>query len=135
VGNLTTTQKLVVLAIAWLLLSGGSIGGGTAPFKTDVLSVLVIEESTPGENANAPAWINSTKAGGIRDYVENTRKGKFRLIDQHNPTDLASQEWKDAMAVKRDSVPWIVAAGPKSGFSKALPATAAETLKLLEGVK
>lgn len=127
---------LILLGVGLLLLSGGgSPFAPEAPFKTEVLAVLVVEESTPGDSFNAPVWVNSTKAGGIRDYVENTRKGKFRLLDQNNTSDFANQEWKDALAVKRDSVPWIVAAGPKTGFSKALPATAAETLKLLEGVK
>ena len=126
---------LMVFGIGLLLLGGGSPLSPSAPFKTDKLAVMVVEESTPGDNSNAPVWVNSTKAGGVRDYVEKTRSGKFRLIDQNNPSDLASQEWKDALAVKRDSVPWIVAAGTRTGFSKPLPATAAETLKLLEGVK
>jgi hypothetical protein len=123
------------MLLALIVALGGGVVGLPPPFKSAVLAVLVVEESTPGDSFNAPVWVNSTKAGGVRDYVEKTRKGRFRLLDQHNPTDLANKEWQDAMNVKRDSVPWIVAAGPNSGFSMALPATEAETMKLLEGVK
>lgn len=135
--SLRTRLNLNAFALLILLVAvsgGGGIVGAAPPFKTDVLAVLVVEESTPGDG-NAPVWVNSTKAGGVRDYVEATRKGKFRLLDQHNPTGLVNQEWKDALAVERKSVPWIVAAGPRSGFSRALPVSADETLKLLEGVK
>ncbi len=126
---------LALVGVGLLLLSGGGLIGTPPPFKTDTLAVLVVEESTPGDQSNVPVWVNSTKAGSVRDYVNNTRKGRFELLDQHNPTDLAKQEWKDAMSVKRDSVPWMVAAGPSTGVSQALPATEAETLKILEGVK
>lgn len=106
----------------------------TAPFATDKLAVMVVEESDPNQDATAPTWVNSTRADSVRAYVEK-RGGAFRLIDQHNPSDLADKEWQDALAVKRDSIPWIVAAGKQTGISQPLPATAKETIALLEGVK
>lgn len=108
--------------------------GSSAPFAADKLTVLVVEESNPSQDLTAPPWVNSTNSGSVRSYVLE-RGGDFRLIDQHNPTDIAGTKWQEAMAVKRDSVPWIVAAGPRTGFSKPLPSTAAETLSLLREVK
>ncbi|MGH9932133.1 MAG: hypothetical protein ACREA9_23265 [Pyrinomonadaceae bacterium] len=134
--------KVAALVAAFWFLSGGTslqgcklptIIGSAPPFKTDALAVLVVEESSPSEGAT-PAWINSTKAGGIRGYVES-RGGEFRLIDKDNASDLLDQKWKDAFAAKGATVPWIIAAGPRAGFSRALPPTAAETIKALEGAR
>lgn len=129
-----TLMLVLILALLFVFSGGGTIGK-PPPFKTDKLTVLVVEESSP-DQSETPVWVNSTKDGGVRAYVEK-RAGEesFRLIDQSNPSDLVLQKWKDAFAVKRDSVPWIVAAGPKSGINQALPKTAEETIKLLEGVK
>lgn len=104
-----------------------------APFKTDKLAVLIVEETK--NRAALPVWVDSTLPESLRGVVK-TRGGDFKLLDA-DQKDFANQPpWvAEAFKVPHPELPWIVAAGPQTGFSRKLPATADETLKLLEGVK
>jgi len=120
--NLTTTQKLFVLALAWFVLNGGAIGigGDPAPFKTDVLSVLVVEET---DNATTQA---ESAIDAVKDAVEAS-KGRFRRLDKDQKDLSKDDQWvQDAWKVKGDSVPWVVGATARKGVNKALPTTSRE---------
>ena len=118
--NLTTTQKLLILALAWFVLSGGSIGGVAPPFKTDTLSVLVVEE-TDEATLKSEAAIDA-----VKDAVTQA-KGRYRRLDK-DQTDLSKDDlWvQDAWKAKGETVPWVVGATPRSGVSKALPVDSRE---------
>lgn len=136
-GNLTTTQKLVVLALAWLLLSGGAGGGGAAPFKTDVLSVFVFEESADHGKYTADQLnvIQATDAKSVKAVVE-AKGGRFKVLDQHAAAALTNAEpWlKEAFAVAaKNPPPWVVGATKTRGFSTPLT-TEADLHKQLGGL-
>lgn len=117
--NLSTTQKLVILVIAWMVLGGG-VGGGPVPFKTDTLSVLVVEETSDSTTASEAA------IGAVKDVVV-AAKGRFRRLDK-DQTDLSKDEqWtQDAWKVKGTEVPWVVGATSRKGVNKALPTATRE---------
>jgi hypothetical protein len=116
-------------------LSGGV--GAAPPFAADKLCVLVIEQSESHGSYTADQLnvIQSTDAKSVKAAVES-RGGEFQVIDADTSDNLAdAPPWVPlAMAVKRDSLPWIVAAGPKSGFSAPLT-TEADALERLKGVR
>jgi hypothetical protein len=72
----------------------------------------------------------------VRDYLnrvcvaESTGTKAFRIFDQHVDATGELKTWKDAMARKRDSVPWIVVSNGTTGFEGPLPKTAQEFLEL-----
>lgn len=127
-------------ALLWLAVYGGQIGGCTLPvigspppFKTTLpLAVLVVEESADRGKLSSGQLdaILSTAPGSVRDYV-TSHKGEFRLLDKDETPTLDAPWVQEAFAVKRDSVPWIVAASPRTGLSAPMGA-APEVLKSLE---
>lgn len=138
------TKKLIFFAIVglvlWQVLAGGKLPIGpvnppviAAPFKADKLCILIVRESA--NDAKLPAWVKATAAGSVRDTV-NKVGGEMLLLDKDQSDFSNYDPWlKEAFAVPHPDLPWIVGAGPKSGFSQKLPATAAETLALIKGVK
>jgi len=138
---------LLILGAALLLATSGLKGCPvtppvvdpivTVPFKTDKLAVLIIEETAERGRLKQGhlAAIMSTAPGSVIATV-TARGGEYRILDKDQTNFANDRPWvKDAFAVPHPELPWIVAAGPKSGFSQKLPDTVAETLKLLEGVK
>ena len=117
-SSLTTAQKLVIVVIAWLLLSGGSVGS-SAPFKTNIFRVVILHDSA--KVGSVPAWVNGADESAVRGWVEK-HGGEFRLLDPSNDdrTKL-SDVWKEAIAVKHESLPWIAGATQRRGISEALP--------------
>lgn len=104
---------ILVLLITGKVLVGGGIGG-SAPFETDRLSVLVVEES---RGNSTPAWVNGTSATSVRTWVAN-QGGEFLLLDQEDDTSKLDKRWQDAMKVERKTIPWIVASNGRRGFSE-----------------
>lgn len=107
------------------------IVGKPAPFKTDRLAVLIVEETADRGKLSSGQLdaMLSTASGSVRDYVA-MHGGDFRLLDKDaNPSQDAA--WvQEAFKVQRPGVPWIVAANPSTGFS--VPLTPAdEVLKEL----
>lgn len=116
-------------------------GGTKAPFKADVPSMLIIEETAARDKLTADqrAAILGTKPGSV-DAIIKERGGQFLVIDIDNskPEDLTLMpQWvKDAALVaKKDRIPWVVAAGPHRGVNEALPETMPEILKAVEAAK
>ena len=121
-----------VIILALIVALGGGVVGAPPPFKTDKLSVLVIEETdqrTPQLENIYSAIEKATKAAG----------GNWQKLDQNNTDQSMNYEWvQAAWKVKGESVPWVVAATPRTGINQALPVTSeAEALKTLSplGVK
>ncbi len=118
-SNLSTTQKLVLLIVAYVLLGGG-VGGGAVPFKTDTLSVLVVEETDQATTQTESA------IDAVRDGVD-TAKGRFRRLDKDQKDLSKDEQWvQDAWKVKGETVPWVVGATPRKGVNKALPTASRE---------
>lgn len=124
---------LILLGVGLLLLSGGGgVIGAAPPFKTDKLSVLIIEETKD----------RTTQLENIYSAVEKATKaagGNFQKLDQNNSDQSMNDDWvKEAFKLKGASVPWVVAATAKTGINQALPTTSdADAIKLLSplGVK
>ena len=115
--NLTAVHKALILLVVWLLLTGGA-GGSAAPFKTDKLAGVVIHDAN--DAANLPKWTDATDAKSVRAWFA-ANGGEFRTLGQDADNEFLGPQWKAALAVKRASLPWFVAATPKRGVS--MPAT------------
>lgn len=129
---------LVIFLFGLALLMRGGVGiGGSAPFETNKLSVLIVEETAQRGSLTADQRAALTAIGdGSMIAAVKARGGEYRIIDK-DQTDLSKDvPWvAKAFAVERKSVPWIVAAGPSHGVSEPLPATTDEILKAVESAK
>lgn len=134
-------RKLLFFAIVglvvWQVLLGGKLPIGpvtpAAPFKTDKLAVLVVEESSDGDT---PVWVRGTSATSVKAAVEKAG-GEYRVLDHHDAVDKLAPHWQEAMAAaKGKTLPWMVAADKAAGFSQPVTTQAAamQSLKSL-GVK
>jgi len=135
--NLTTGQKVMILLAAWFLLGAGGIGGSPPPFKTDKLSVLVVEESADRVKYTSDQLnvIQSTDAKSVKSAVES-KGGRFYVLDKDDGSALEkADDWvKEAFPVAKDKpTPWAVGATPKKGFSAAVTAED-EVLKKVGGL-
>ena len=114
------------------------VPGGDAPIKEAGIHVVVFHESSAGASG-LPAWWNSDADGSVRRWLETNAKGNWRLLDKDTPLDAQPAWVKQGRASfdakHGDKMPWIVYSNGKRGGTVALPATAAETLALLDKVK
>src|SRR6185503_1032010 len=102
-------------------IKGCSIGAAP-PFKTDKLSVLVVEESA-AHGTYTPDQLNviqATDANSVKIKVES-KGGRFHVIDKDVTPDkltLAPPWVAPAFeAAKGKPPPWAVGATPSRGFS------------------
>ena len=105
--------------------------GNRAPFVTDKLSVLIVEETDKRTPALDAVFIATQKAALAAG-------GRYRQLDKDQRDLSMDEKWvQDAWIVKGEAVPWIVAATPRTGVNQALPPAPDEALKLLSplGVK
>jgi len=128
---------LMVFGIGLLLLGGGSPLSPSAPFKTDKLSVLVVEESSERGKYTSDQLniIQSTDPKSVKVAVES-KGGRFFVLDKDNASALEkADDWvKEAFPkVSANPPPWIAGANTKSGFSIPM-ATEAEVLKKVGGL-
>ena len=128
-------KTLILFAILYLVLSSVNWEawtwpwiGGKAPFKTDALSVLIVEET----EQRTPA-IDSL--AGTIEHAVDVAKGKHRRLDK-DQSDLSLDEpWvAEAWKAKGATVPWIVAADSRRGVSQPLTTDSLKALSIL-GVK
>lgn len=77
--NLTTTQKLLILALAWFLLSGGSVGG-----KPDLVTYVYEKDdgAVPAYVASALSKINE-QGINANPVDDDTRDGDGQIPDQY----------------------------------------------------
>lgn len=116
-----------------------NVGGGTSPMAgISSPHVVVFHESSVGSQG-LPSWWNSDAEGGVRRWLEANAKGNWRLFDKDTPLD-SQGEWVKQARKSFDEkhgtdLPWIVYGNGHKGGTSKLPATAADTLKLLEPLK
>jgi hypothetical protein len=105
-----------------------------APFPADGLHVLIVYETAKVGDLTAEqrAIILGTDVRGALDAAAPKR---YRIYDQDADLQFVPQVWKDAMAVPRQSLPWLAISNGKTGFSGPLTMTAAEFRKMLEEYK
>lgn len=115
-----------------------------APIPLNGLSALIIYESA--EMGNIPSSqriiIQSEAAGGVLSYLRANCTNDpskpdwkaWRVWDKDTPVANEHKVWQDAMARKRDSMPWLIISNPNhgGGYEGPLPKTTEETLTLLK---
>lgn len=134
-------QLGLALVAIWLIAGGWlpalPVIGEPPPFKTDKLSVLLVEESSHRGQYTASQLdaLQSTDARSLKAAVEG-QGGRFHVLDMDSGSALVNAApWVvDAFAVPRQSTPWIAAATPTSGFSAPLT-TEADALLRLGGLR
>jgi hypothetical protein len=108
------------------------------PLPGDGLRVLIVYETA--ELSKLPAGQATVLySGEVRGYLDthctkgpDGKTAEWRIWDQNVPTGGEAKFWQDAMARKRDRLPWLVVANGKASFEGPLPATVGETLNLLK---
>ena len=101
------------------------------------LCVLIVDEN---EDYDTPAYapflpvLNST---ALIDWLDaNCAKvdgvPEWRHWDDDVEIVEESQKWRDALAIPRASLPWIVVSNGRTGYSGPLPQSEAATLELLK---
>lgn len=98
-----------------------------APFAAPGLAVLIVYESAELAKLSK-GQLNTLYAKSVRDALradcfkdDGNRNGAWRLWDKDDDPKDESKMWRDAMKVKRESVPWVVISNGKTGFSGPLP--------------
>lgn len=111
---------------------------GPAPIPGDGLRVLIVYDSAT-LSALPKEQISMMYGGELRGYLNSHcvkgpdgKTPEWRIWSAEVPTGAESKTWQDAMARKRDKLPWlIVAKDGKLGFEGPLPTTTAETMKII----
>jgi hypothetical protein len=108
------------------------------PIPGDGLRVVIVYESAELSKL-PPAQATVLYAAEVRGYLDshclkgpNGKTAEWRIWDQNVPTGAEAKVWQDAMARKRDKLPWLVISNGRSGYDGPLPATVDDTLKLLK---
>ncbi len=98
-----------------------------APFKTDKLSVMIVKGPLKDQTREQDETINGT---GWRAAVP---KDHFRVLDYEAKITDKEDAWvRDAYAVKRDSLPWVIISNGSTGFSGPLPDSEAALTDLIK---
>lgn len=138
--KLTPAVVAAYILAAWLLF-----GDGVAlpfvdppPFPAERLCVLIVEETDSRESYTAgqrEAMTSLEGPGSIRGYVKS-KQGEFLLWDKDQQPSEHSPKWvaEALKVINRGKLPWIVAATPRSGLTRELPADAVETVTALKKV-
>ncbi len=120
---------LMFFGVGLLLLGGGGIVGGAAPFPAEKLSVVVLHDSS--KVGSVPVWVDGADVSAVRGWVESVG-GEFRLLDPDNKdNEHLADKWKAAAAVPHASLPWMAGATPRRGISEALPVKREDALSHL----
>lgn len=103
-----------------------------APIPVPGFRVLVLYDSRLG----VP---QQTTAKAVRDYAAahcakgpDNKTAEYRVLDAEANVSNMTEVWKNAIARKRTSLPWIVVSNGKQGYEGPLPPTTDDTLKLLK---
>ncbi len=124
---------LIFFGVGLLLLGGGGIGGGAAPFKTDVAGCLIVEESDDRAKLTTGQMdvLLGQSDGSVRKYCTD-HKIDFRLLDKDNSAEMDADWLKVAFPIAKikTPLPWIIAANARTGGSQTVTTTA-DALKIL----
>ena len=100
----------------------------TPPIPGDANRVLIVYESSQLSSL-PPAQAVLMSASSVRGYLAkrcivgpDKVTPDFRIWDKDVDLTNVPQVWKDAMAIPRTSLPWIVVSNGKAGYSGPLPA-------------
>ena len=109
---------------------------GPAPIPEAKLNVLVIEETDDRRNlAQTPAGyakLVAMQSVVWRKYVDG-KQGEFKHLDPDVSTSSGlAPKWRDAMARKRDSLPWVIVSNGKAGYEGPMPANLNDFMTLLK---
>lgn len=129
------------ILIALLFVSLARDGGDLVTDDTSVLPVpgaglhLLIVEETEDRVRLPEAQRQVLFSPDLRQWLKN--KGyAYRIWDRNVDASHEPSGWfKQALEVKRESLPWLVASNGKTGFSGPLPVSVDETKKIVEGLK
>lgn len=104
-----------------------------APFPADRLSVLMVEDFN--KRFDLPSsQIDLLNSMILRDRVRQMG-GEIRSFDKDINAQHEAQKWRDGLAKPRDSLPWILIANGRRGYSGPLPKTVDEAIQLIERFK
>lgn len=105
---------------------------------TDGNRVLIVYESSDLSNLPAAQSVLMT-ATNVREYLNRKcSKGpdgktpEFRIWDKDVDTTNVSQTWKDALAMPRSGIPWLMVSNGRTGFSGPLPENEAALMAKLK---
>lgn len=110
-----------------------------APFPSSGLRVLIVEET--GDRGKLPASQRTVFTSvKLREWLNaNCQKegddAGWRILDKDADMQFASETWKQAMQLPRQSTPWLIASNGRSGVSCPLPQTVDEVIATLEAYK
>lgn len=129
----------LLILIAFVLLFGGNVSGpitSKAPFKTDKLSVLILEETENRSSLSIGqlAVLDASDESSVRAWVVNN-SGEFRLLDTSDTPTRDAQWVQEAFKVAKETkefkTPWIIAANATRGVNQTLPVDTDATKSLL----
>jgi hypothetical protein len=124
-------QKVIgVLLLIFALLNGKGTGGGSAPFPTDKLSVMVVYDPSDAALVALPqaqrGILNST------GWTKLVPDGHWRVYPEGTPVE-GDEPWsKAAMGLKREVLPWVGISTGKSGYTGNLPENEAAMSELIK---
>jgi hypothetical protein len=100
--------------------------------------MLIVYESSDLSKL-PPAQAVLITSGTVRDYLNRVcdkgpdgRTPEFRIWDKDTDLSNVPQTWKDAMALPRTNLPWLIVSNGTSGYSGPLPADAASAMAKLK---
>lgn len=102
---------------------------------TDGLRVLIVRETRPNRNV-PPSQLSIFTSTELRAYcnqkcAKTNGQPDFRVWDESTDATRDSKDMQALFKVERKSLPWIVVANRRKGFSGPLPKTVEETIALI----
>lgn len=104
-----------------------------SPLPVASLKVLVVEESAERHKLTR-GQLNVLSSTAMRERVK-ALGGEFLVLDQHAEIDKADDWVRAAMALDRESLPWMIVAGPKGAWVGPLPDSTDAVIQRAEEVK
>lgn len=130
-------RMIAVLCLvgAFLLNYGGSDGlipiGPPSPVPGSGLHVLIVEDRVHRQDL-PPGQFDAMMSADIDELIRKNNGHKY-LYDQNQDVSNKDDPWvKDAMKVKRDSLPWLVIDNNGKGKSVPFPKDPREFKELVE---
>ena len=124
-------NKILLAILLLVILFGNRLGSTAPPFATDSLKVLIVEEANDRDNLPREQ-VTALASQNWRTLVK-TKGGEWRLLDPDADVTEAEPWIQEAMAVKRDSTPWLLIANGNRGTSEAFPANLDALVELING--
>ena len=100
------------------------------PFPSERLSVLIVEETN--ERFRLPYQQLQVFSSPQLFQWLRTNGAEWHIWDKDVDATRMPDNWRAALAVPREAVPWIVISNRSKGYSGPLPKDVASTISLLE---